>query len=374
MRRALTLAARGTGAVSPNPRVGCVIVDEAGQVIGEGWHGRYGGPHAEVWAIRDATARHGADALRGATLVVTLEPCAHHGKTPPCADLIVETGIPRVVVGTRDPFPAVDGRGIERLRAAGVAVTVGVEQDACRRLNDAFAFHARTGRPYVALKVAQTLDGVAATEAGHSRWVTGPEARARVHAWRAGFDAVLIGAGTARADDPALTVRDAEGRAAAARRARPRGHALARPPPLHRRPRSANARHRRGGRAACLCRGTPRAGRARAGSADAGGAPRSGRCLGPARGARTAGRRAAPVDPRGGRAGPRGRPACRRRPRATPLRVRRAQACRRPPAGVARGARGADGRRARLRPRGVGGVGADVLLSAALTDPDAWWT
>jgi diaminohydroxyphosphoribosylaminopyrimidine deaminase / 5-amino-6-(5-phosphoribosylamino)uracil reductase len=210
MARCLALAARGSGHVSPNPRVGCVVVDETGAVLGEGWHGRYGGPHAEVAAIRDAEARHGAGALRAATLVVNLEPCAHVGKTPPCADLILEKGLPRVVVGTRDPFPAVDGRGIERLRAGGVDVIVGVLETECRRFNEAFFVHVETGRPLVVLKVAQTLDGFVATRTGHSRWVTGEPARARVHALRAALDAVLVGAGTARADDPALTVRRSE--------------------------------------------------------------------------------------------------------------------------------------------------------------------
>lgn len=207
MRRCLDLAARGSGHVSPNPRVGCVLVDEAGQVLGEGWHGRFGGPHAEAEAIRDAEARHGADALRRATLVVNLEPCAHHGKTPPCADLILQKGIVRVVVGMRDPFPAVAGRGLERLHAGGVDVTVGVLESACRRFNEAFTVHVETGRPLVVLKVAQTLDGFVATRTGDSRWVTGVPARTRVHALRALLDAVLVGATTARTDDPALTVR-----------------------------------------------------------------------------------------------------------------------------------------------------------------------
>ena len=212
MQRCLDLARRGAGSVSPNPLVGCVLVDERGAVLGEGWHRQYGGPHAEVNAIADAELRHGADALRRATLYVNLEPCAHWGKTPPCADLIVEKGIPRVVVGMADPFPKVDGRGIEKLRAAGVEVTVGVEEAACRRLNEAFVHHVTTGRPLVCVKVAQTLDGFAATRTGSSRWVTGSEARARVHAMRAALDAVLVGSGTARTDDPALTVRHAEGR------------------------------------------------------------------------------------------------------------------------------------------------------------------
>jgi diaminohydroxyphosphoribosylaminopyrimidine deaminase/5-amino-6-(5-phosphoribosylamino)uracil reductase len=213
MRRALELAERGAGVVSPNPLVGCVIVGSGGDVLGEGWHGEYGGPHAEVWAVRDAERRgHGPEALGDSTLVVTLEPCSHHGKTPPCADLILEKGIPRVIVGMRDPFPKVDGSGIERLRTHGVDVTVGVCEQDCKRLNEAFVHHVRTGRPLVTLKVAQTLDGSVATASGDSRWVSGEEARRLVHRWRAELDGVLVGSGTARVDDPALTVRHVDGR------------------------------------------------------------------------------------------------------------------------------------------------------------------
>ena len=212
MQRALDLAERGAGAVSPNPMVGCVIVGPDGDVIGEGWHGEYGGPHAEVWAVRDAERRHGPEILRDSTLVVTLEPCSHHGKTPPCADLILEKQIPRVVVGMEDPNPVVAGRGIGRLRARGVEVTVGVLEAACRRLNEAFVHHLATGRPLVTLKIAQTLDGRIATRSGDSRWVSGEAARRLVHRWRAALDGVLVGSGTARADDPALTVRHAAGR------------------------------------------------------------------------------------------------------------------------------------------------------------------
>ena len=208
MDRALALAARGAGAVSPNPLVGAVLLGPDGATLGEGWHGRYGGPHAEVWAVRDAERRGYGGRLAEATLVVTLEPCGHHGKTPPCADLVVARGIPRVVVAHGDPHEAVAGRGIARMRAAGVDVTVGVGERAARRLNAAFLTHVRTGRPLVTLKTAATLDGRVATRTGDSRWVTSPEARALVHHWRAEADAVLVGAGTARADDPALTVRD----------------------------------------------------------------------------------------------------------------------------------------------------------------------
>ena len=209
MDRALALAARGAGAVSPNPLVGAVLLGPDGETWGEGWHGRWGGPHAEVWAVRDAE-RRGHHQLDRATLVVTLEPCSHTGKTPPCTDLVLARGIPRVVVAHEDPFPEVAGRGIERLRAHGVDVTVGVGEVEARRLNAAFLTHVRSGRPLVTLKVAATLDGQVATASGDSRWVSGPEARRLVHRWRAETDAVLVGAGTARADDPALTVRHVE--------------------------------------------------------------------------------------------------------------------------------------------------------------------
>ena len=209
MDRALALAARGAGAVSPNPLVGAVILGPGGETWGEGWHGRWGGPHAEVWAVRDAETRGVGARLAEATLVVTLEPCSHWGRTPPCADLVVERAFARVVVAHEDPFPAVAGRGVARIRAAGIPVDVGPRAGEARRLNAAFLTHIATGRPLVTLKVAATLDGQVATRTGDSRWVTGPEARTRVHAWRAEADAVLVGAGTARADDPELTVRDA---------------------------------------------------------------------------------------------------------------------------------------------------------------------
>ena len=216
MDRALALAARGAGAVSPNPMVGAVIVAADGEtVLGEGWHRAYGGPHAEVWAVRDADERasvsgsmaSGAD-FTDATIVVTLEPCSHFGKTPPCADLIVARGFRRVIVAHEDPFREVAGRGIARIREAGADVTVGVRETEARRLNEAFLTHVRTGRPLVTLKWALTLDGQVATASGDSRWITSPQARALVHRWRAEADAVFVGAGTARTDDPSLTVRD----------------------------------------------------------------------------------------------------------------------------------------------------------------------
>ncbi len=207
MDRALALAERGAGAVSPNPMVGAVVLGPDGETWGEGWHGRWGGPHAEVWAVRDARRRGHADLSR-ATAVVTLEPCSHTGKTPPCADLLVREGVRAVVVAQEDPFPAVAGRGVERLRAAGVDVAVGVRGDRARRLAQAFRTHVTTGRPLVTLKLAATLDGQVATASGDSRWVSSPESRRRVHRLRAETDAVLVGAGTAAADDPSLTVRD----------------------------------------------------------------------------------------------------------------------------------------------------------------------
>lgn len=213
MQRALALARRGAGAVSPNPMVGAVIVSAGGELLGEGWHARYGEAHAEVNAVADARSRGASDEdFRTATMYVSLEPCSHFGKTPPCADLLVRLGFARVVVAHEDPFPEVAGRGISRLRDAGIAVTTGVMETEARRLNAAFLTHVATGRPYVILKMAQTLDGCMATHTGHSQWVSSPESRSRVHALRATRDAVLIGAGTALADDPALTVRLVEGR------------------------------------------------------------------------------------------------------------------------------------------------------------------
>ena len=211
MRRALGRARDGAGHVSPNPMVGAVLVTPAGTVLGEGAHEVYGGPHAEANAIRDAEQQHGADALRNATLYVTLEPCCHHGKTPPCTNLILEKNIPRVVVGTIDPFPSAQGQGIRQLREQGVAVELGVCEHACRRLNEAFFHHVETGRPLVTLKLAQTVDGRVATRTGDSQWITGPEARTLVHQWRAELDGVLVGTGTARSDDPRLTVRHVDG-------------------------------------------------------------------------------------------------------------------------------------------------------------------
>ncbi|HEX6941200.1 MAG TPA: bifunctional diaminohydroxyphosphoribosylaminopyrimidine deaminase/5-amino-6-(5-phosphoribosylamino)uracil reductase RibD [Longimicrobiales bacterium] len=202
MRRALALAERGWGRVHPNPLVGAVVVRE-GEVVGEGYHAEFGGPHAEVVALRAA-----GDRARGATLYVTLEPCAHYGKTPPCADAILAAGIARLVVAAEDPHPQARG-GAERLRAGGIDVSVGVEREAARAQNAAFFHAVERGTPYVALKYALSLDGRLSLRRGRPTAVTGDAARAEVHRLRAGFDAILVGIGTVRADDPLLTVRGA---------------------------------------------------------------------------------------------------------------------------------------------------------------------
>ena len=202
MERALGLAERGRGLVCPNPLVGAVVVS-GGRVIGEGFHEGPGQPHAEVVALREA-----GEAARGATLYVSLEPCDHHGRTPPCTDAIVTAGIARVVAAMRDPNPVVDGRGFEKLRASGIEVGHGVLTYEAERLNEAFVKHIRTGTPFVTWKMAASLDGKVASRDGTSRWITGEAARADVHRLRAASDAIVVGAGTALVDDPSLTVRD----------------------------------------------------------------------------------------------------------------------------------------------------------------------
>src|SRR3954470_818446 len=201
MRDALAEAERGRGRTHPNPIVGALIV-AGGRVIARGHHERAGGPHAEVIALRRAGAR-----ARGADLYVTLEPCNHHGRTPPCTDAILAAGVRRVVVGSVDPNPLVHGRGIRRLRAAGVRVEAGALGAECDRANEQWFKFITRKIPWVALKAAVTLDGKLATRSGDSRWVTGPLARVRVHELRDRLDAVLVGIGTARADDPRLTAR-----------------------------------------------------------------------------------------------------------------------------------------------------------------------
>jgi len=206
MRLALGLAARSLGRVAPNPAVGAVLV-RAGRVLGRGATADGGRPHAEAVALEQARQRYGAAALGGATAYVTLEPCAHHGCTPPCAEALIEAGIARLVCPLEDPDPRVSGRGFAALAAAGVAVETGLMAGEARQLNAGFLSRIERGRPYLTLKLATTLDGRIATRSGESRWITGPAARARVHLMRAQADAVLIGAGTSRSDDPMLDVR-----------------------------------------------------------------------------------------------------------------------------------------------------------------------
>jgi len=206
MRLALAQARRASGRTFPNPAVGAVVLRGA-RVLGRGFTRPAGGAHAEVVAIEAARRRHGDAALRGAWLAVTLEPCAHVGRTAPCADLVAQVGIARVVVGHIDPHPSVSGRGLRRLRRAGVLVVQGVLERECREQHRGFLSVCARGRPFVALKLATSLDGRIATAAGESRWITGPQARAAVHALRARADAILVGSGTALADDPALTAR-----------------------------------------------------------------------------------------------------------------------------------------------------------------------
>ena len=201
MALALSLASRGLGNVWPNPAVGCVIVNE-GRIVGRGWTQPGGRPHAERRALDQAGA-----AAAGATAYVTLEPCAHHGQTPPCSEALIAAGVARVVSAHEDPDPRVAGRGHALLRAAGVAVETGVMEAEARALQAGFLSRITRARPWVALKLATSFDGRIALGNGESQWITSPEARARVHALRARFDAVLVGGGTARADDPLLTVR-----------------------------------------------------------------------------------------------------------------------------------------------------------------------
>src|SRR3954462_12568846 len=203
LARAIELAGRGVGQVTPNPNVGAVVARD-GEIVGEGWHEVFGGPHAEVNALDAA-----GDAARGATLYVSLEPCCHEGKTPPCTDAIVTAGIARVVVGSDDPSEKASGRGLGILRDEGIDVAMATGELAARArlVNQAFRKHARTGRPWVLFKSAMTLDGKVATPTGDSKWISGELSRRRAHEWRAAVDAVAVGVGTALADDPQLTAR-----------------------------------------------------------------------------------------------------------------------------------------------------------------------
>lgn len=202
MSRAHNLARRGQGFVEPNPMVGAVVTDASGRLVGEGWHERFGQNHAEVNALRAA-----GELARGGTLYVTLEPCCHHGKTPPCTDAVLASGVRRVVAAMSDPFPKVAGGGLKILENAGLGVTVGVGEADARRLNAPYLKRLATGTPWVIAKWAMTLDGAMATRAGDSKWISSPESRAAVHELRGRVDAVVVGAGTVWADDPLLTAR-----------------------------------------------------------------------------------------------------------------------------------------------------------------------
>ncbi len=206
MKRALLLAEKGIGAVDPNPLVGAVIVKD-GRIIGEGWHKRYGGPHAERNAIEACTAT-----AQGAVLYVTLEPCCHYGKTPPCTEAIIESGIRRVVVGAADPNPLVAGKGIRMLREHGILVEEGVLEKECEEINRVFFHYIKTGRPYVVMKYAMTMDGKTAAVSGKSKWITGELARDHVQKDRNRYFSIMTGIGTVLADDPHLTCRCPGGR------------------------------------------------------------------------------------------------------------------------------------------------------------------
>jgi len=209
MQRALSLAAKAKGYTAPNPMVGCVVVSKEGEVIGEGYHERAGKAHAEVNAVEAVSDR---EKLEGAVVYVTLEPCSHHGKTPPCADMLAALPLQRVVIAMKDPTRKVNGKGIARLRKAGFEVEVGLLEEEAEKLNEAWLHFLATDRPFVTLKIAQTADGYIAAPDGMSKWISCKESRKRVHRWRAENDAVMVGRQTAETDNPSLTVRDVEGR------------------------------------------------------------------------------------------------------------------------------------------------------------------
>jgi diaminohydroxyphosphoribosylaminopyrimidine deaminase/5-amino-6-(5-phosphoribosylamino)uracil reductase len=202
MSRALQLAARGRYTAKPNPMVGCVLVRD-GEIVGEGWHRKAGEPHAEINALQAAGER-----ASGATAYVSLEPCAHHGKTPPCAAALIEAGVSRVVAAMRDPFDEVAGRGLESLDEAGIETSSGLMQATAKALNEGFISRVTRGRPFVRLKIAASIDGATAMQSGESQWITGSEARQDVHRLRAQAGAIMTGIGTVLADDPSLTIRD----------------------------------------------------------------------------------------------------------------------------------------------------------------------
>ncbi len=207
--RCIDLARNGKGQVSPNPLVGCVIVKN-GKIISEGYHKKYGALHAEADAIEKAV-KNGIN-VKGATLYVNLEPCSHYGKTPPCSDRIIEAGIKKVVIGCKDPYKLVNGKGIARLRKHGIKVVAGVLEYECREFNKFFMKHSTSGLPYITLKAAQTLDGKIADEKFKSKWISSKESRAIVHRLRSEYDAVLVGKNTVKYDNPKLTVRLVKGR------------------------------------------------------------------------------------------------------------------------------------------------------------------
>ncbi len=204
MARALQLAERGLWTTSPNPRVGCVLVRD-GAIVGEGWHEKAGEPHAEVHALRAA-----GDRAKGATAYVTLEPCSHHGRTPPCAEALISAGVARVVAAMRDPNPLVAGRGLALLQAAGIETACGLLENEARELNIGFVSRMTRGRPWLRLKAAASIDGKTALNNGISQWITGPDARRDGHRWRARACAILTGIGTVRDDDPQLSVREVD--------------------------------------------------------------------------------------------------------------------------------------------------------------------
>jgi diaminohydroxyphosphoribosylaminopyrimidine deaminase/5-amino-6-(5-phosphoribosylamino)uracil reductase len=206
MNHALFLAKKGIGYVNPNPLVGAVIV-KAGKIIGQGWHEKYGGLHAERNALSSCL-----DHPKDATLYVTLEPCCHYGKTPPCTDAIIQSGIKKVVIGCLDPNSLVSGKGVDILRAAGIEVITDVLQDKCQKLNEVFFHYIKTKTPYVVMKFAMTLDGKIATASGQSKWITGNNARENVHKSRNQYSSIMVGVGTVIADNPSLTCRIAGGR------------------------------------------------------------------------------------------------------------------------------------------------------------------